>query len=88
MVCEAVRRTEEQGLYEAVERGQGKTTGEAACATCQRQQVYTQGIWMDSVIPKTAFSQVRVLSHGEKGILLPLLMPTTRSSDAVALLPV
>ena len=64
---ETVRKTGEQEVYEAVERGQGKTLGETACATCQSQQVCTQVIGMDGSVSKTTPSQVRVLSLWEMG---------------------
>ena len=64
---ETVRKTEEQGVYEAIERGQGKTLCETGCATCSHQEVYTQVIGLDSSGSETIPSPVRVLSYGERG---------------------
>ena len=63
--CDAVRKTDEQGVYEADERAQPKTVDGRAGATCQCHQVYTQGIGMDGSGSETIPSQVRVLSQGE-----------------------
>jgi hypothetical protein len=68
-VCEAVRKTGEQEVYQAVERAQGKTQCKTACATRQAQQVYTQGIGLGDSGSETIPSQVRVLSDREKRIL-------------------
>ena len=61
-VRETVRKTDEQGVYETVERGQEKTLCETAGATCQCHQVYTQGIGMDDPISRAIPTQVEVLS--------------------------
>ena len=47
---EPIRKTDEHGVYEAVEREQRKTKGETRCATCQCPQIYTQEIWTDGSI--------------------------------------
>ena len=72
IVPEMVRKTGEQGVYETVERGQGKTLGEIACATCQSQQVCTQVTRMNGPISRAASSHVEVLYRGERGILWPM----------------
>lgn len=68
-VRETVRKTDEQGVDEEVERGQGKTLGETAGATCQCHHVFSQGIGMNGSRSETIPSQVGVLSHREKRIL-------------------
>jgi hypothetical protein len=52
MVPEVVRKTGEQGGYEAVKRGQRKILGKTAYAMCQCQQVYTQVNERDCSISK------------------------------------
>ena len=75
-VKETVRKTGEQEICQAVEHAQAKTLAGTACLTCQYDKGCTQGIRVDRVLPKTTFSQVRVLSQGEKGILrLQMLTP-------------
>lgn len=59
---EAVRKTGEQQVYQAVECAQAKTLGETACATCRSPQVYTQVIGMDDPISRAIPTQVEVLS--------------------------
>ena len=57
-VCEEVRKTGEQQVYEADERGKRKTLGETTCATCQSQQVCTQVPEMKGSISRIAPFQV------------------------------
>ena len=75
-VCEAVRKTGEQQIYEADDRAQAKTRCKTACATCQTQQVCTQVIGMNGPICGATTFPVRVLSQRERGILRRLGMQT------------
>ena len=79
-----IRKTDEQGVYEAVERGQRKTMGETRCATCQCPQVYTQEIGTEGLIyqkplsPNSAWFLKR-----KKNIGVPIRPSTKRVSIAV-----
>ena len=68
-VCEAVRKAGAQQVYEANERAQAKTLCKTTCATCQTQQVCTQGIGLDGFDSETIPYPVYVLSQREKRIL-------------------
>ena len=70
-VRDTVRKTGEQQVYEADDRAQAKTLRKTAGATCQTQQVCTQGIRLDGSGSETIPSQVGVLSRRKKRILRP-----------------
>jgi hypothetical protein len=54
-LCETVRKSGEQEVYQAVEGAQGKTLGKTGSATRQTQQVYTQVIGTEGFIPNDQF---------------------------------
>ena len=81
---ETVRKKGEEGVDKAIARGQGKTLGATACATCLSQQVCTQVIGKNSRCPRLFLPSPRALP----GTILPPVQECVTSWTAAGLVAV